>query len=561
MREAPSVIIGAGKAPARLIARFANRHGLIAGATGTGKTLTLQSLAEGFSDIGVPCFVVDAKGDLSGVAAAGELKPAFVERLTAMGLPADDQRACPALFWDVFGDKGHPVKVPVSAVGPLLLGRLLGLNEVQEGVLNVAFRVADDDGLLLLDLKDLRAVLAHIAERAAELSAEYGNVSKASVGAVQRALLVLEQEGADKFLGEPELNLDDLMQADEHGKGVISVLAADVLIHRPRLYGTLLVWLLSELYENLPEVGDRDRPRLVLFFDEAHLLFDGAAPALVDKIEQVVRLIRSKGVGVYFVTQNPLDVPEEVLGQLGNRVQHALRAFTPRDQRAVAAAADTFRPNPKLDTGEAIKNLAVGEALVSFLDETGAPTVVERVKIRPPRSRVGPLSAEERRKLIEGSPLFGHYEKEVDRESAYELLRGNYAADRTEDSPPSRGGAQDLPPPPPAPTPWGRRREEPVYEEAVYEDAPVEATGGYRRASRRADEGGGERYDPTRHEPERAAPPARREPPRGGSDRGRERAAEPASIGEEIAYGVMKELGGHLGRRVVRGILGAILKR
>lgn len=555
MREAPSVIIGAGKAPARLIARFANRHGLIAGATGAGKTLTLQSLAEGFSDIGVPCFVVDAKGDLSGVAAAGEAKPAFVERLTAMGLPADDQRACPTLFWDVFGDKGHPVKVPVSAVGPLLLGRLLGLNEVQEGVLNVAFRVADDDGLLLLDLKDLRAILAHIVERAAELSAEYGNVSKASVGAVQRALLVLEQEGADKFLGEPELNLDDLMQADEHGRGVISVLAADVLIHRPRLYGTLLVWLLSELYENLPEVGDRDRPRLVLFFDEAHLLFDGAAPALVDKIKQVVRLIRSKGVGVYFITQNPLDVPEEVLGQLGNRVQHALRAFTPRDQRAVAAAADTFRPNPKLDTGEAIKNLAVGEALVSFLDETGAPTMVERVKIRPPRSRVGPLTDEERRKLIEASPLFGHYEKEIDRESAYELLRGNHAAA------PARREDEDSPPPPPAPTPWGRRREEPVYAEPAYEDAPVESAGGYRRATRRADEGGGERYDPTRPEPARHEPPPRREPARGGYSRGRERAAEPASVGEEIAYGVMKELGGQLGRRVVRGILGAILKR
>lgn len=517
MREALSVVIGAGKTPATLNARFANRHGLIAGATGTGKTLTLQSLAEGFSDIGVPCFVVDAKGDLSGVAAAGEAKPAFVDRLTAMKLPADDWRGCPALFWDVFGDQGHPVKVPVSAVGPLLLARLLGLNEVQAGVLNVAFRVADDDGLLLLDLKDLRAILSHVAERAAELALEYGNVSKASVGAVQRALLALEQEGGAQLLGEPELNLDDLMRTDAQGRGVVSVLAADVLIRRPKLYGTLLVWLLSELYENLPEVGDRDRPRLALFFDEAHLLFDGAAPALVDKIEQVVRLIRSKGVGVYFITQNPLDLPEEVLGQLGNRVQHALRAFTPRDQRAVKAAAETFRANPRFDAADAIANLGVGEALVSFLDETGAPTVVDRVKIRPPRSRVGPLSVEERRKRIESSPLWGYYAQEIDRESAYEMLRGHYAPAGKGASPP-----------------------EPVADDEGDEDEAA-SFGGYRRATQPPPRGE-ERNDPTRR-----SAPRRRAPER--------------SVGEEIAYGVMKELGGRLGRQVVRGILGAILKR
>lgn len=523
MRDAPSIIIGAGKAPAVLSARYANRHGLIAGATGTGKTLTLQGLAEGFSDIGVPCFVVDAKGDLSGIAKPGAPRPLFVDRLTAMGLPADDWRGCPALFWDVFGALGHPVKAPVSAVGPLLLARLLGLNEVQTGVLNVAFRVADDDGLLLLDLKDLRAMLAHVAERGAELSVDYGNVGKASVGAAQRALLVLEQEGADKFLGEPELNLDDLMQADEQGRGVVSVLAAEVLIHRPRLYGTFLVWLLSELYENLPEVGDRDRPRLALFFDEAHLLFDGAAPALVDKIEQVVRLIRSKGVSVWFVTQNPLDVPETVLGQLGNRVQHALRAFTPRDQRAVKAAAETFRPNPRLDVVEAIANLAVGEALVSFLDDGGAPTMVERVKIRPPRSRIGPLSADERRELLQSSPLWGHYEQEIDRESAYELLRGHVERD------PVVANAPEPPPPPPV---WGRG-----------------SAGGYRRASNPPPP------DAERHDPTAAPTPARKA--------ARRKAAAPAPAEaslEDVAYGVASELGAQIGRRLVRGILGSILK-
>lgn len=529
MREAPSIVIGAGRTSASLNARFANRHGLIAGATGTGKTLTLQSMAEGFSDIGVPCFVVDAKGDLSGIAAAGEPKPPFVDRLAAMKLPTDDWRGCPALFWDVFGEQGHAVKVPVSALGPLLLARLLGLNEVQAGVLNVAFRVADDDGLLLLDLKDLRAMLAHIAERAAELAVTYGNVSKASVGAVQRALLVLEQEGAAQFLGEPELNLDDLMRTDERGRGVVSVLAADALIHRPKLYAAFLVWLLSELYENLDEVGDRDRPRLVLFFDEAHLMFDGAAPALVDKIEQVVRLIRSKGVGVYFVTQNPLDLPEKVLGQLGNRVQHALRAFTPRDQRAVKAAAETFRPNPRFDSAEVVANLGVGEALVSFLDETGAPTVVERVRVRPPRSRVGPLKPAERQNLIESSPFKEYYAQDIDRESAYELLRDHYAPVKS------------------APPTSPERQPEPEPEE---DDGA--STGGYRRATPPPPRD--ERNHPTRENPQRR----RRESSIPSTPKPQ---APKRSAGEEIAYAVMKELGGRFGRQIVRGVLGAILKR
>jgi DNA helicase HerA-like ATPase len=406
---------------------MANRHGLITGATGTGKTVTLQVLAERFSGIGVPVFMADVKGDLSGITQPGASSPKLVERLKLIGAEAPAFAACPGVFWDVFGEQGHPVRATISDLGPLLLARILTLNETQEGVLTLVFKVADDRGLLLLDLKDLRALLQYVGENAQEFQSGYGNVSAASIGAIQRGLLGLEQQGAEKFIGEPMLNIDDVLQAAE-SRGTVNILAADKLLGAPKLYSTLLLWLLSELYERLPEVGDRDKPKLVFFFDEAHLLFTDAPKNLLDKIEQVVRLIRSKGVGVWFVTQNPLDVPDTVLGQLGNRVQHALRAFTPRDQKAVKAAAETMRPNPKLDTEKAITELGVGEALVSLLDEKGRPGPVERAFILPPASRIGPITPEERRALIAASPVAGVYEKAVDRESAYEKLKGRAAA-------------------------------------------------------------------------------------------------------------------------------------
>jgi len=410
-----------------LLPALANRHGLVTGATGTGKTVTLQALAQKLSSIGVPVFLADVKGDLSGLAKAGGGNAKVAERLKALGVDVA-MESCPVVFWDVFGEAGHPVRATVSDMGPLLLARMLGLNDTQEGVLNLVFRVADDQGLLLLDLKDLRAMLQFAAENAAQLKTAYGNVSAASVGAIQRGLLALENQGAAKFFGEPMLDIADLMQTDAKGRGTVNVLAADKLLNSPKLYSIFLLWMLAELFEQLPEVGDPDKPRLVFFFDEAHLLFDEAPKALLDKIEQVVRLIRSKGVGVFFVTQNPLDIPESVLGQLGNRVQHALRAFTPKDQKAVKAAADTLRPNPKLDAAQAITELAVGEALVSFLDEKGRPTVVERAFIVPPGSQLGPITAEERRGVIASSTVFGHYEKQVDRESAYEKLKGRAEA-------------------------------------------------------------------------------------------------------------------------------------
>ena len=412
-------------APAMLLPRFGNRHGLIAGATGSGKTVTLQVIAEQFAARGTPVVVADIKGDLSGIACAGAPKPHFTARAELLGLDSNDFAAPPALFWDLFGEQGHPIRTTVSEIGPLLLGRMLELNETQTGVLNIAFKYADDQGLLLLDLKDLRAVIAHVAENAKALTRTYGNVSAASIGAIQRALLALEAQGAERFLGEPALDLADLMRVDAQGRGTVSVLAADRLYREaPRLYATFLIWLLSELFEELPEVGDLDKPKLVLFLDEAHLLFDDAPKVLTDKIEQVVRLIRSKGVGVWFVTQNPLDLPESVLGQLGNRVQHVLRAFTPRDQKAVRVAAETFRPNPKLDTARVITELAVGEALVSFLDAKGTPLPVERCLVRPPRSRVGPATTAERQQMIVGSPLEPRYDRAVDRDSAYERLAG-----------------------------------------------------------------------------------------------------------------------------------------
>ena len=424
------ILIGKGLGPVYLLPAMANRHGLVAGATGTGKTVTLQRLAESFSRIGVPVFMADVKGDLAGIGQPGGGNPKVEARVAELGLGAGDfsTQACPVTLWDILGDQGHPVRTTLSEMGPLLLARLLGLNETQEGVLNIVFRLADDNGWLLLDVKDLRALLAYLADDPGAVGDDYGHVSKASVGAIQRKLLTLEEQGAGQLFGEPALDIADLMQTDEHGWGYVNLLAADKLIHTPALYSTFLLWLLSELFEQLPEVGDVDKPRLVFFFDEAHLLFDSAPKVLLDKIEQVVRLIRSKGVGVYFVTQSPADVPDDVLGQLGNRVQHALRAFTPRDQKAVRVAAQTFRPNPAFDTEALITNLGVGEALVSTLDETGTPTMVERVKVAPPGSRIGPITPAERRALLADSLVKGIYDQALDRESAYEILQGRAAA-------------------------------------------------------------------------------------------------------------------------------------
>jgi len=409
-----------------LLPGVANRHGLIAGATGTGKTVSLRILAEAFSDGGVPVFLADIKGDLTGLAEPGGDHPKVRERAQTFGLGDDFYRGYPVTFWDLFGDAGHPVRTTVSEMGPQLFARILGLNDTQEGVLNVIFKVADDQGLLLLDLKDLRSMATFVADHAAQLRTEYGNVSAASVGAIQRGLLVLEEQGGDLFFGEPALDLDDLLQT-EGGRGMINILAADKLMRSPRLYATFLLWLLAELFERLPEVGDPPKPKLVFFFDEAHLLFDDAPKALVDQIEQVVRLIRSKGIGVYFITQNPIDLPDTVLGQLGLKVQHALRAFTPRDQKAVRTAAETFRANPQLNVETAIMELGVGEALVSVLDRKGVPSIVERAWVRPPRSRLQPLGEEEKAKAIRGSLLAGHYEKVIDRESACEILQARAA--------------------------------------------------------------------------------------------------------------------------------------
>ena len=490
--------------------RFANRHGLIAGATGTGKTVTLRVLAEGFSAAGVPVFMADVKGDLSGIALAGD-GGKFAERAREVGFDDFAPEGFPTVFWDVFGEHGHPVRATVSEMGPVLLARMLELGEVQEGVLNVVFRVADEQGLLLLDLKDLRAMLSFVADNATALTTTYGNISKASVGAIQRSLLVLEEQGAERFFGEPALALGDLMRVDGKGRGAVNVLVADKLIRSPRLYATFLLWLLAELFEELPEVGDVDKPKLVFFFDEAHLLFTDAPKALVEKVEQVVRLIRSKGVGVYFVTQNPLDVPDRVLGQLGNRVQHALRAFTPRDQKAVRAAAETFAANPGLDVAEAITGLAVGEALVSTLEGRGTPGMVRRASIRPPVSRLAPLSPPERQKIIDAGPLFGRYEDAVDRESAYEKLTGR--ASNNAGSVPASG-------------PWGR----PPAGEGKSEPS---GSGGGILGGLGDLLGGGESG-------------------RGGRKR--------EGIGEALAKSVARSVGSQIGRQIARGVLGAIFK-
>jgi len=452
MRETPGplpIASGKGKKEIALLPGMANRHGLIAGATGTGKTVTLRVLAERFSSIGVPVFLADVKGDLSGIPRPGGDNPKVVERVAQLGLAPFDYQGYPVTFWDLFGEQGHPVRATVSEMGPILLGRILNLNDIQSGVLGLIFRIADDDGLLLLDLKDLREMARFVGDNAEQFRTSYGNIAAASVGAIQRGLLTLEEQGGDLFFGEPALDLQDLLQTDPSGKGMINVLAASRLMSSPALYSTFLLYLLSELFEQLPEVGDPAKPSLVFFFDEAHLLFADAPKPLQEKIEHVVRLIRSKGVGVYFATQNPLDLPETVLGQLGNRVQHALRAFTPKEQKAVKAAADTFRANPKLDVVKAITELGVGEALVSVLDPKGSPTVVERAFIIPPRSRLTPLSPEERSRVVGDSVLRGHYDRIVDRESAYEKLKEKAAqraaAEAAAGGAPERGQAAGKP--------------------------------------------------------------------------------------------------------------------
>ncbi|HYV96374.1 MAG TPA: helicase HerA-like domain-containing protein [Gemmatimonadaceae bacterium] len=446
----PLVIAQCAAGELALLPELANRHGCITGATGTGKTVTLQVLAENFSRIGVPVFMADVKGDLSGIAKPGAPNDKIQARLSLLKRSAPEWRGCPTTVWDVWGEQGHPVRATVSDMGPLLFARLLNLNDTQEGVLTLCFKIADDNGLLLLDLKDLRAILTFVGDNAAQFKTQYGNVSAASIGTIQRGLLQLEEQGGDRFFGEPMLNVDDLMQTTD-GRGVVNILAADKLMQNPRLYASFLLWLLSELFENLPEVGDRDKPKLVFFFDEAHLLFSEAPQTVLEKVEQVVRLIRSKGVGVYFVTQNPLDIPDKVLGQLGNRVQHALRAFTPRDQKAVDAVAETMRPNPGLDIKAAIQELAVGEALVSLLDAKGTPGITQRAWVLPPASRIGPITPDERRGLIESSVVAGVYEKTVDRESAFEILqqRAQASAAAAQQVPPARspfGGGQQAPP-------------------------------------------------------------------------------------------------------------------
>jgi hypothetical protein len=448
------LLIAKGENDLLLLPKMANRHGLVAGATGTGKTVTLQVMAERFSRIGVPVFMADVKGDLAGVSQPGAALPKIQERIGQLKLGKYPFEGSPVTLWDIFGEQGHPVRTTVSDMGPLLLSRLLNLNDIQSGVLTLVFHIADDNGLLLLDFKDLRAMAQYAGDHAGEFETEYGRISSASVGAIQRGLMTLEDQGGDKLFGEPALDLEDLMQTDSQGRGLINILAADKLMLTPRAYSTFLLWLMAELFERLPEVGDPDKPRLVFFFDEAHLLFTDAPQVLLEKIEQVVRLIRSKGVGIYFVTQNPIDVPDIVLGQLGNRVQHALRAFSPRDQKAVRSAAETFRQNPKVDVETEITQLGTGEALISFLDEKGYPGIVERAFVLPPMSRIGPITPAERQALIQGSLVSGHYEKTVDRESAYEMLKGRAqkaaaeAEARAQSEAQSRQAPYQYPPPP-----------------------------------------------------------------------------------------------------------------
>jgi uncharacterized protein len=519
-----------------LLSAWANRHGCITGATGTGKTVTLQSMAQAFSDIGVPVFMADVKGDLSGMALAGSATPKLQQRIDQIGIDTPDWHGAPVTFWDVFGKQGHPVRATISDLGPLLLGRLLNLNETQSGVLQLAFKIADDHGLLLLDAKDLRALLQHLGDNASEFQTEYGNISAASIGAIQRGLLAICEQGGDQFFGEPMLNIDDLLQTDVHGRGVVNILAADQLLQSPRLYSTFLLWLLSEFYENLPEVGDVDQPKMVFFFDEAHLLFDEAPKVLLQKIEQVVRLIRSKGVGVYFVTQNPLDIPDTVLGQLGNRVQHALRAYTPRDQKAVQAAAETFRANPQLNTAEVISELAVGEALISFLDDSGRPNIVQRGFVIPPASQIGALDDAQREQVIANSIVAGVYEKAIDRESAYEKLKGRVAAHANADPQPADTG--DL-------NGWGNSGNAPTTSQRDYP------------AQRQSYPPAGNPNQQT-NEPESGIGQTLTSIfgnlLGGGNIRRRD------NVAETMVKSVVRTVGSQVGREIVRGVMGSILK-
>jgi len=526
MSDSKSIFLGASRKPddsyqkpEQLLLGYGNRHGIVTGATGTGKTVTLQCLAEGFSNAGVPVFCADIKGDLSGLAMMGEAKDFLLERAATIRLDPYEFQEFPVIFWDLFGEKGHPIRATISEMGPLLLARLMNLTEAQEGVLNIAFRIADEEGLLLLDMKDLQALLANLAERADEISARYGNVGKQSVGAIQRSLLILEQQGGNYFFGEPALRISDIMRTTPDGRGAISVLAADKLMMSPRLYSTFLLWLLSELFEELPEVGDPERPRLVFFFDEAHLLFDEAPKALLDRVEQVVRLIRSKGVGVYFVTQNPLDVPETVLAQLGNRIQHALRAYTPREQKAVKTAADTFRPNPDFNSATAITQLGVGEALVSLLEAKGIPSVVQRTLIRPPSARMGTISDVERSQVMAVSPVAGQYDKPLDRESAFEILK-------------KRADAA------------ARAKEEAATHEVVEPEKDMSAGGRWTLP----DFGGGSRAP--RQTTRRQTTTRTRAP----------RASNRQSVTEAAVKSVVRSVGTSLGRALVRGILGSLTK-
>ena len=554
--QAGKIFVGKSTKPEYLTLKLANRHGLATGATGTGKTVTLQVLAEGFSRAGVPVFAADIKGDLSGIAALGEGKDFLVQRAKDVGIKYQPDEF-PVVFWDLFGEQGHPIRTTVFEMGPLLVSRMLGLNEVQEGVINIAFKFADDDPQLggaesdgLVDLKDLRELLNYLSKNSKTIAAKYGNVATATVGSVQRQLLVLENQGGAKFFGEPALSINDLMRTDRDGRGIINILSADKLMENPQLYATFLLWLLSDLFEKLPEVGDLEKPKLVFFFDEAHLLFDDASKALLEKIEQVVRLIRSKGVGVYFVTQNPLDVPDKVLAQLGNRVQHALRAFTPRDQKAVKAAAETFRPNPKLKTEKVITELGKGEALVSFLEGNGTPSMVQRTLIAPPMARLGTITSAERKAVIAKSPIRGKYDQAVDLESAYEILQRRIGQQpEASGAPTGRPGPwgqspRQEPPPPPAPSRRGgssvppvRRAPAPPPEEA---EAPPSG-GGWGDVIGDVLGGG-------------SAPG-----PRGGRPRGRMSTGE--VVTKQVARSVASQVGSAIGRAIVRGVLGSLGKK